>query len=608
MRGIGTYSNVRAGSDGHGAPITCLEWSPDGTLLATGSYDGTAIIWDPEGWVVLTTLFHTRLVNGVRWSPDGKSLATACADGHCRVWNAALGKLVAVFSRHTDDVNTVAWSGNGAQLVTVSEDGTGRIWDLTEQTMAPAVFSHDDHCMSADWNPHSAVIATCGEDASIRLWSAIGEPIAKWKQNGDLEMVRWNTNGDRLAASCDDGTVKIYDDEGNEHQTLKVGGAVKSVAWKESGTLLAMGSYDGTVSVWAIDGKAPLATLDHTRIWPRAVHWRPNSNDIAVGSMGGRPTILRLSVNRTNSKLQVMAPPADRPTCGVNAVAVRDGIVLAGLDDGSVRTWNPRTQEVRLLDESPVVGPLVNAVAVFGGEVAYATFAGEVRIVGSTTSRSWTGLSPINSVEWSLDGHRIAVAEYSGRIVLLSTKDEQLAFENSWSLPSTVKSLAWVDTQTLAAGATDGLIYLVDVDTGIWKVLAGHGNLVNDLAADCGSDRKLLASASRDRTVRVWDLESRTCVRVFMGHTESVKSVTWIGEKSKWLASGSYDFDIRIWNVEHESSSANEQTLSHHLQGVSTLSSIDNFLVSGSWDGSLALWDAGMLVAEVALGREDGYA
>ena len=89
MRFIGT--SVQAPADSHTAPITSLEWSPDGQFLASGSYDGSVLIWERNGWRAKHRLFHPRLVNGVRWSPNGTWLATSCADGHCRVWNSESG-------------------------------------------------------------------------------------------------------------------------------------------------------------------------------------------------------------------------------------------------------------------------------------------------------------------------------------------------------------------------------------------------------------------------------------------------------------------------------------------------------------------------------------
>src|SRR5580704_3199703 len=59
VRFIGT--SVQAPADSHTAPITSLEWSPDGQFLASGSYDGSVLIWERNGWRAKHRLFHPRL-------------------------------------------------------------------------------------------------------------------------------------------------------------------------------------------------------------------------------------------------------------------------------------------------------------------------------------------------------------------------------------------------------------------------------------------------------------------------------------------------------------------------------------------------------------------
>ena len=152
------------------------------------------------------------------------------------------------------------------------------------------------------------------------------------------------------------------------------------------------------------------------------------------------------------------------------------------------------------------------------------------------------------------------------------------------------KDVEWVSPKMLAVAATDGNVYLVDNHVAVCGVLRGHGNLVNAVAV-C-SQKPFLASASRDRTVRVWDIDSKRCLRVLVGHEESVKSVVWSPHNPNLLASGGYDFDVRVWDLSKRPGEDGYcKILAWHRQGVSSLAWCEANLVSVSWDGSVAIWD-----------------
>jgi small GTP-binding protein len=74
----------------------------------------------------------------------------------------------------------------------------------------------------------------------------------------------------------------------------------------------------------------------------------------------------------------------------------------------------------------------------------------------------------------------------------------------------------------------------------------GHERMINRLA--WSPDGKLLASASHDATVRIWDLANGTLLRSLVGHTSTVYCVAWSPDGHR-LASGSHDLTVRIWDV-----------------------------------------------------------
>ena len=113
-----------------------LNFSRDGRLLASGSRDGTAIIWSTETWKRAQTLpnpaknSYQGMVEDVAFSPDGKILALASGGGNVQLWDVPTGKLLEPLKGHSSAVHAVVFSPDGRTLASGSRDQTARLWNV----------------------------------------------------------------------------------------------------------------------------------------------------------------------------------------------------------------------------------------------------------------------------------------------------------------------------------------------------------------------------------------------------------------------------------------------------------------------------------------------
>ena len=118
--------------------------------------------------------------------------------------------------------------------------------------------------------------------------------------------------------------------------------------------------------------------------------------------------------------------------------------------------------------------------------------------------------------------------------------------------------------------------------------IAAHNDVI--YAAAFSPDNKILATASYDRLIKLWDVASGKELRTLKDHSDAVYSLAFSPD-GKWLASGAADRAVKIWDV----TTGKER---HHLEGghrgaVKSLSfSVDGKrLASGSVDTSILIWD-----------------
>ena len=196
---------------------------------------------------------------------------------------------------------------------------------------------------------------------------------------------------------------------------------------------------------------------------------------------------------------------------------------------------------------------------------------------------------------------------------LIFTKDDTILISlnesgniNYWDVRSHKKVLALVTDLLLSYNAvavsTDGSIFATGDRKGtirLWDATMDHrfedwGWADNPqdqdiLALAFSPDKKILASGSADKTVRLLDIEKRAQIATLKGHEASVAALAFSPD-GKILAAGDAGKVIKIWEVNTQ---AERATLTGHTGGISALAFTPDgkTLASGSYDGTIRFWN-----------------
>ena len=542
---------LRAQSD----VIFGLAFSPDGSLLASGSYDGTITLWDPRTGARVRGPFEAnKYVQTLAFSPDGKLLASS-GDRTVILWDPATGERVGQFDGPASTVYHVAFSPDGHTLGALVADGTIWRWDVaSDETIGTPIRSPHGRFWDMAFSPDGRSIASSGTDGAVRLWDVttgaqIGDPLLT--HGGLVAAVGFSPDGGTLASTDGGGRVALWDPAtGHLRATFRVStDPLNDLAFSPDGSVLATGSDDGHVRLWDPRTRSEVGgTLAGQEGGTESLAFSPDGSLLASGSKSGNVVLWGpIGVHRS-TRADVFA--VDVSSAGIMATGDGFGVVslwspsgepvgqplkyrgtyvntlgfspngrelAVGYSDGSVILWDPSTGKRR---GAPLVagtrGEMVIAFSL-DGELLAAGSANHLVTVWDVSTRRmvWqqpvpaTGFKGVQNVAFSPDGTLLASSDFGGKVRFWEPRSGEVAAQPiASSHVGDLHGLAFAPDGSLATGSVDGTISVWDPRSG--KRIAGplHDGTSTVTSLDFSSDGTVLASATQDGHVILWNAKA----------------------------------------------------------------------------------------------------
>jgi WD40 repeat protein len=238
--------------------VTALAYSPDGKYLATGSFDNSIYLWNPQtGDLVKKLSGLNKRVSSVVFSPDSKTLAGSSWMLHDTSGQPASGKGP---RRYEGEVKI--WNVESGQVQKTLTWQSAPMWDLDFQPQGQLLAGGTGMVRDADgkyygrvimWNLQTGVIQKRLKAVGAPVWCVAFSPDGKYLAAGsglDLEdrtyeVLVWNLEADKI-----------------EHHLIGHSGRVISLSFSPDGGKLASASADHTLRIWDMKTGALIKTLD----------------------------------------------------------------------------------------------------------------------------------------------------------------------------------------------------------------------------------------------------------------------------------------------------------------------------------------------------------
>jgi len=591
----------------HTSAVTSVDWSPDGTKIASSSTDNTVRVWNPDTGETLLVIDLPKGITGnvfdwaltVKWMPDNQHLVILTGDRYklgsqdydLILWDTSTGQQIKAIEilNHAEpeegegNITGVTYYTTGAaldvapksgRLAMIGGDNTAIVWDAALKIQQLILTGHENDVNGIDWSPNETQLVTASEDGTARIWDAkTGEQVnVLTGHNGAINVAIWSSDGTQLATAGDDGLVRIWDVETGEtiHAIDPKGGIVGSLAWSPDGKSLLIGNDDKQIRIWDIASNELTIELNGHNDFITHIDWSPSDGRFASAGNDGVARVWELTP-KSLAMLPYKFVAALDWSSDSRFLALPQGDPFTLLEPAALGIWDVTTGRLVELDTvfdyygmetdySPndrllfVRGLSSWPDGFLNANPAYVVNAstGEVVMEFNASDSKY-----IRDGDWSPDGTRIATVSLYGMIDIWDFQTGNLIRSMTHGENAFVNQVEWSpDGTKLVTAGTDSIARIWNAENGV-EVLAlvGHESPTEVWSVAWSPDgtRILTTSGSSDlgvpdTTVRIWDASTGETLLVLDKHTGPVTAGEWSPDGTR-IATTSTDDTMRVWDA-----------------------------------------------------------
>lgn len=608
---------------GHYGTILCLDISPDGKLLLTGSQDQTIRLWEMSTGRELRTFHgHEKGVRTIQFHPDGHRFVSVAYDKKAILWDVTSGQMIREWKDSADVIRSAVFSPDGKRLLTGGHRNNAMMWDLESGERLKTFKTKPETCYQCVpdlvWAPEGNRFYTGAADRTTLIWDVSkGDTLSSHKFNkGSCSSCNTyldiDASGEVLVKADYRGGMFLIDAQnGKKKKELLEDGEFYGIQFHPQGQyIMGLVEYNGQVRVWETrNGKEVMKIEAHDGI--KAMGFTPDGKYIVTAGEDHRAALRQFPSGRLVRTFKGIVTRISEE--GLNSSELYYLNLLKDTEMSPDGQWVAQCQR----DSAALIwdrksGRIVRKLYAHRGVVTSVAFSPDSKTLatGGTDRkiRLWNVSSGellrtidahyalVLHVRFSKDGEQLISGSWDGWFRVWNVADGSIASEakKHEGSPYTVS----ISPNGLygVSGGLDRKLKVTELDSREDFVeLIGHSAVVQSMAWH--PDEHRLLTGGWDGTARLWDVRTGWQERRFSGHKGPVYAVAYDTSGTK-VVTGSEDKTARLWDA---ASGKLIRTFAGHEGGVNyvAITPDGRHLLTASRDKSVKIWDlhSGKLLA-----------